>query len=171
MNIWYDILLSAIGLTPGGSSTVHIYTQTIYRTTQWNRIGKITGRKTCFFFHGSTALVGPGSSITLRHTTLGGTTLGWVIGLGDLHLITHNTQKHRHPRVGFFFFEPAIPASQRPQIHALDRAATRIGRKHKHWENPAPVSFYRPQIPKGLVWDRQYWLDSSKRGLYRLTPV
>jgi len=24
----------AIGLTPGGSSTVHIYTQTIHRTTQ-----------------------------------------------------------------------------------------------------------------------------------------
>jgi len=31
-------LLTAIGLTPGSSSTVHIYTQTIYRTTQWNRI-------------------------------------------------------------------------------------------------------------------------------------
>jgi len=30
-------LLTAIGLTPGGSSTVHIYTQTIHRTTQWNR--------------------------------------------------------------------------------------------------------------------------------------
>ena len=27
-------LLSAIGLSPGGSSTVHIYTQTINRTTQ-----------------------------------------------------------------------------------------------------------------------------------------
>ena len=26
--------LTAIGLTPGGSSTVHIYTQTIHRTTQ-----------------------------------------------------------------------------------------------------------------------------------------
>jgi len=31
-------LLTAIGLTPGGSSTVHIYTQTVHRTTQWNRI-------------------------------------------------------------------------------------------------------------------------------------
>jgi len=28
------IYLTAIGLTPGGSSTVHIYTQTIHRTTQ-----------------------------------------------------------------------------------------------------------------------------------------
>jgi hypothetical protein len=27
-------LLTAIGLPPGGSSTVHIYTQTLHRTTQ-----------------------------------------------------------------------------------------------------------------------------------------
>jgi len=27
-------LSTAIGLTPGGSSTVHIYTQTVHRTTQ-----------------------------------------------------------------------------------------------------------------------------------------
>jgi len=27
--------LTAFGLTPGGSSTVHIYTQTIHRTTQF----------------------------------------------------------------------------------------------------------------------------------------
>jgi len=31
----YDIyLLTAIGLSPGGCSTVHIYTQTVHRTTQ-----------------------------------------------------------------------------------------------------------------------------------------
>jgi len=30
----YTYLLTSIGLTPGGSSTVHIYTQTINRTTQ-----------------------------------------------------------------------------------------------------------------------------------------
>jgi hypothetical protein len=40
--IWliYDMIysLTAIGLTPGGSSTVHIYTQTIHGTTQWNTI-------------------------------------------------------------------------------------------------------------------------------------
>jgi hypothetical protein len=34
----YEYLLTAIGLTPGGSSTVHIYTQTKHRTTQLNRI-------------------------------------------------------------------------------------------------------------------------------------
>jgi len=34
--IRYDViyLLTAIGLPPSGSSTVHIYTQTIHRTTQ-----------------------------------------------------------------------------------------------------------------------------------------
>ena len=34
--IWYGMiyLLTAIGLSPGGSSTVHIYTQTVHRTTQ-----------------------------------------------------------------------------------------------------------------------------------------
>jgi len=35
-DIIYDMinLLTAIGLSPGGSSAVHIYTQTIHRTTQ-----------------------------------------------------------------------------------------------------------------------------------------
>jgi len=30
----YDIYLTTIGLSLGGSITVHIYTQTIHRTTQ-----------------------------------------------------------------------------------------------------------------------------------------
>jgi len=34
-------LLIAIGLTPGGSSTVHIYTQTIHRTTQLTTLNTI----------------------------------------------------------------------------------------------------------------------------------
>ena len=34
--IRYDMIyLIAIGFTPGGSSTVHIYTQTVHRTTQF----------------------------------------------------------------------------------------------------------------------------------------
>ena len=40
-------LLTVIGLTPGGSSTVHIYTQTIHRTTQLtNLIGRLSGIRT-----------------------------------------------------------------------------------------------------------------------------
>jgi len=31
-------LLTAVRLIPVGSSTVRIYTQSIHRTTQWNRI-------------------------------------------------------------------------------------------------------------------------------------
>jgi len=41
----YDIyLLTAIGLTPGGSSTVHTYTQTIHRITQLTTlVGRLSG--------------------------------------------------------------------------------------------------------------------------------
>ena len=43
LGITYDMiyLLTAIGLTPGGSSALHIYTQTIHRTTQkfWKSAG------------------------------------------------------------------------------------------------------------------------------------
>ena len=31
-------------------------------------------------------------------------------------------------------FEPAIPASERPQTHALDHAATGIGIKQNYWD-------------------------------------
>ena len=37
-------LLTAIGLTPGGSSTAHIYTQRIHRTTQLTTlVGRLSG--------------------------------------------------------------------------------------------------------------------------------
>jgi len=40
-------LLTAIGLTTGGSSTVHIYTQTIHRTTQLTTlVGRFCGIRT-----------------------------------------------------------------------------------------------------------------------------
>jgi len=40
-------LLTAIGLTPGGSSTVHIYTKTIHRTTQLTTlVGRLSGIRT-----------------------------------------------------------------------------------------------------------------------------
>ena len=52
-DVIYDMiyLLTAIGLTPGGSSTVHIYTQTIHRTTQStqtiHRITQLTNWEEC----------------------------------------------------------------------------------------------------------------------------
>ena len=40
-------LLTVIGLTPGGSSTVHIYTQTVHRTTQLKTlVGNFSGIRT-----------------------------------------------------------------------------------------------------------------------------
>jgi len=37
-------LLTEIGLTPGGNSTVHIYTQTIHRTTHLTTlVGRFSG--------------------------------------------------------------------------------------------------------------------------------
>ena len=40
-------LLNAIWLTPGGSSTIHIYTQTVHRTTQITAlVGMISGIRT-----------------------------------------------------------------------------------------------------------------------------
>jgi uncharacterized integral membrane protein len=42
-----DIFLTEIGLTPGSSSTVHIYTQTIHRTTQLTTsVGRLSGIRT-----------------------------------------------------------------------------------------------------------------------------
>ena len=40
-------LLTAAGLTPGGSSTVYIYTQTVHRTTQLTTlVGRLSGIRT-----------------------------------------------------------------------------------------------------------------------------
>ena len=40
-------MLTAIGLTPGGSSTVHVYTQTIHRTAQLTTlVGRRCGIRT-----------------------------------------------------------------------------------------------------------------------------
>jgi hypothetical protein len=89
------------------------------------------------FFHTAAALSGPGSphyrgfTITLRHTTLGRTPLDeWSVLRRDLYLITHNTH-NRHTSMPPAGLEPEIPASERPQTHALDRAG--------HWEGRRPL--------------------------------
>ena len=68
-----------------------------------------------------------GFTITLRHTTLGRTPLGELSARHrDLYLTTYNTHNRQifMPPAGF---ELTIPASERPQIYGLDRAATGIG--------------------------------------------
>jgi hypothetical protein len=85
-------------------------------------------------FYCTTDLIGPGSHyrgfmITLRQTTVGRTPLyEWSARRTHLYLTTHNNhnlQISMHP-VGFEF---AIPASEWPQNHTLDRAVTGIGRQ------------------------------------------
>ena len=62
-----------------------------------------------------------------RHTTVGRTPLDERSARRrDLYLTTHNTHNRQTsmPPAGF---EPTIPAGERPQTYALDRAATGTG--------------------------------------------
>jgi hypothetical protein len=63
-------------------------------------------------------------SITHNHTPLD----DWSARRRDLHPTTHDTH-NREMSIYPMGFEPAIPASPRPQPHGLDRAATGIGWK------------------------------------------
>jgi hypothetical protein len=63
--------------------------------------------------------------LTQRHTTLRRTPLDGGSARRDPYLTTRHSQETdiHAPAV----FEPTIPASERPQTHALDRTATGIG--------------------------------------------
>ena len=66
-------------------------------------------------------------TITLRHTKLGRTPLDeWSARRRYLYLTTQNTH-NRQTSTPPARFDPTTPASEWPQTHALDRAATRIG--------------------------------------------
>jgi len=94
-------------------------------------------------------------NIILSHTTLGRNPLDrWSARRRDLYLTTHNTH-NRQTSIPPAGFEPAIPASERPHTHALDRAATeivgtytlikcwpvcRIKGLFTHWKYETPVS-------------------------------
>jgi hypothetical protein len=76
---------------------------------------------------GAESLHYPGFTITQRCTTVGSTPQDkWSARRRDLYLTTHSTHNRQTsmPSVGF---EPAIPASERPQTHSLDRAITWSG--------------------------------------------
>ena len=67
-----------------------------------------------------------GFTMTLRHTTSGRIPLyEWSARRTGLYLTTHNNhiRQTSMPPAGF---EPTMPTSKRPQIHALDRAETWI---------------------------------------------
>ena len=66
-------------------------------------------------------------AITHRRITVGRTPLDeWSARRRDLYLKTHNTHNGQTSMLPAGF-EPAIPASEGPQNHALDRAATGTG--------------------------------------------
>jgi len=62
-------------------------------------------------------------SHSVLHTSLGRTILDeWSARRRDLYLTTHNTH-NRQTSMPPAVFEPKIPASERTQTHALNRAA------------------------------------------------
>ena len=77
---------------------------------QWGRASSLTA----FLHH------------TQRRTTVGRTPLNSSQRPLPNNTNTHNRQTSIHP-VGF---EPTIPASERPQTYAFDRAATGTGKRH-----------------------------------------
>jgi len=85
-----------------------------------------------FFYHGALAQCARaphyrGFMMKFRHATLGRTPLDeWSARRRDLYLTTHNTHKRQifMPPTGF---KTTMSAAERPQTHALDRAANGTG--------------------------------------------
>jgi hypothetical protein len=86
------------------------------------------------FFMARQLLVGQGLLVigSSRSCSIGHTALGWTpleersARRRALYLTTYNTHK-RHTSMPPVGLKPAIPGSELPQTHALDRAATGIG--------------------------------------------
>jgi hypothetical protein len=86
----------------------------------------------CFSFHGARAPIGPGPAdcrgftITLRNTILGRIPLDRSLARPrDLYMTTqkHSQETYNRAPAGI---QTTIPASARPQAHALDGAAADI---------------------------------------------
>ena len=73
-------------------------------------------------------------TILLRHTTtLGSTALDWWSARRrGLYLTTHDTHK-RQTSMSPAGVEHAIPASDQPQTHALDRVAIGVKQERNAW--------------------------------------
>ena len=107
---------------------VHLYVSLLIN---WQYIIKIN----CLFFGARAPQWARDSSFTRfldhtrRRTTVGKTPLDeWSARRRDLYLTTHSSKSRKTsmPQVGF---EPTISGGERPQIYALDRAATGTGLK------------------------------------------
>jgi hypothetical protein len=90
--------------------------------------------KVCFFVFGATAPHWARASSFTRfldqtqwRTTVGGTSLDkWSARHRDVYLTPHNTH-NRQTSMPSVLFQPTFSVGERPQTHALDRAATGTG--------------------------------------------
>jgi hypothetical protein len=74
-----------------------------------------------------------GFTITFKYNTLDRTPLyEWSAWRRDLYLTKHNTH-NRQTSMSPASFEPAVPAIEQPQTHALGRAAMGTGRQIIRW--------------------------------------
>ena len=112
----------------------NVLVQHITRVAQ-SKVTAFTNLSNIFFFYAACSpIAGHGLlilevffGITFRHTTVCRTPLDeWSGRHRDLYLKTRSTHNRQTsmPPAGF---EPEIPASERPQTYALDRAATGTG--------------------------------------------
>ena len=90
-------MLTAIGLTPGGSSTVHIYTQTIHRTIQnkkyieqHNNFGRVRAVPCLCELH-------PGICLTTEEKARENLSQGSLrVPVGPMRIHKHTIRTHRH---------------------------------------------------------------------------
>jgi hypothetical protein len=111
-----------------------IYQISVNTQQTWESVVSSFSCSVCVtFFPCAAAPSGPGSpryrgfTVTHWHTTLGRTPLNeWSARRRDLYLTTHPTLNNRQTFMSLPGFELAFPARERPQTHALDRAATGV---------------------------------------------
>jgi len=77
-----------------------------------------------------------------RRTTVSKTSLDTWSARRKNYLTTHNTQKRQISMLSAGF-EPAIPASERLQTHAFDRAATGIGKNTLYTHGIEKISKFK----------------------------
>ena len=93
-----------------------------------------------------------------RHTKFGRTPLyEWSSRRRD-DLTTHNTHKKQTSMLSAGF-EPTVPASQRSQTHALDRAATATGKLHLGFRN------VQHQVTSDFTWSTTNMEDTMLAGI------
>jgi len=112
---------------------LYLYLSLTLLSSRYTAVYCEAGRGYFFFFMAQQPLVGQGLLITEASRSQSDTSqsirLLWTSDRPDAETCTFTTQKthKRQTPMTPAGFEPAIPASDRPQNHALERATTAIG--------------------------------------------